>query len=109
MDELEKAELIEQKLKEKAKQAHAKTKKIIAAKNEKLGRAFYKKIHAKDFTAATNFLNNMPADIHQSLLTPAQENELRTMANGLVRTGEYWRVNDIKALTAWVAQFRDPM
>jgi len=106
MNELEQIKLQEKALKEKKK-------KVIAKEYEKLGRSFYKKSHAKSFDSANNMLNHIPMFSKSEPSVDRQISdrdfaELQRLANDLKfqEQGQYWRTNEIKEVTTFLAKFR---
>jgi len=102
MNELEKITEQEKKLKEKKKKA-------LAKEYEKLGRTFYKQSKAKTFEGATNMLNHVPMFGKSEQSVGEQDlAELRHFANELKwqEQGQYWRTDNIKGLTNFLAKFR---
>ncbi|TNK94909.1 hypothetical protein DKP74_07125 [Fructilactobacillus sanfranciscensis] len=107
MDELERLEQLEKKIK-------VRKRKALTKKYEKLGRNFYKKTGVKSMSTAEDMLTNMP------LLTKEQfvnlqtqekqllnlQNQLKNIANGMEWTGNYWHTENLKEVTEWLSQFR---
>lgn len=105
MNELERIAQQEKTLKEKKK-------KVLAKEYEKLGRKFYKKSKAKSFETATNMLEQIPMFNSKQLaevpISAQDLSELQKFANELTwnEQGHYWRTNEIKNLTLFLAKFR---
>lgn len=104
MNELEKIAEQEKKLKEKKKQAYKK-------QYEKIGRAFYKQSKSKSFDEANALAKSFSLVEKSEPTTTISEQdfaELRRMADALnwQEHGQYWRTNDVKELTRFLATFR---
>jgi len=90
-----------------------KKKKVLAKEYEKLGKKFYKKSKAKSFATANNMLEHIPMfekSAHAEKTSINEQNlaQLQWFANRLTwnEQGNYWRTNDIKNLTLFLANFR---
>lgn len=107
MNELERLEQLEKKIK-------ARKRKALTKEYEKLGRNFYKKTGVKSMSTAEDMLTNMPLLTKKQLINfQAQEkqltnlqNQLQTIANGLEWNGNYWHAENLKEVTQWLSQFR---
>lgn len=102
MNELEKIAEQEKRLKEKKKKA-------LSKEYEKLGRAFYKQSKAKTFEGANNMLNHVPMfEKNEQSVGEQDLDDLQRFANGLKwqESGQYWRTDNIKDLTNFLAKFR---
>lgn len=100
MNELEKLQIQEQKLREKKKQ-------LLAKEYSRLGRAFYKKAKVKSFEEAQQAVTNYQPGT--SKVTNEQVKKLTQFANNLTwnESGNYWYTNEVKELTQFLAQFRE--
>ena len=103
MSELEKIKAKEKALKEKKK-------KVLAKEYEKLGKAFYKTSKAKSFPEATAKLQE-GSSFSEQTVTQISERDLaylRQFADELTwnEQGQYWRTDNIKNLTQFLATFR---
>lgn len=122
MNDLEKIAEQEKKLKEKKKKA-------LAKEYEKLGRKFYKKSKFKSFDDALKTLENQltaeelfedydGGSFSSEVIYPSNQTDqwiseqdlatLQHFANELKwqESGQYWRTDDIKGLTNFIAKFR---
>lgn len=106
MNELERIEQQEKALKEKKKKA-------LSKEYEKLGRKFYKKSKVKSFENAVNMLEDMPifSKREQSDNCSISEQDLATLKQfadelNWNEQGGYWRTDNIKNLTKFLATFR---
>lgn len=102
MNELEKIKQQEKRLKEKKRAA-------LAREYEKIGRAFMKKSKVKTFESAHNILEHTP--IFSSKVQNISDDDyqkLQAFADELLwqENGQYWRINDIKNMTNFLAKFR---
>lgn len=105
MTELERIKQQEKALKEKKKKA-------LAKEYEKLGRKFYKKSKVKSFENAVNMLENIPMfskrEQSDSSISEQDLATLKQFADELNwnEQGGYWRTDNIKNLTKFLATFR---